>query len=107
MRDTPRDTPGITGPVARKSRLASRYARNMGFVNRAAVQPRRVLPTSPFKRSDSPPPSTDGYSVGGRVTHDRLGLGRIVAVDPQFLTVDFGCGMVRQLKAGTKGWQSL
>jgi hypothetical protein len=66
-----------------------------------------VLPTSPFQRFDTPPPTTDGYCVGGRVTHDRLGLGRIVAIDEQFLTVDFGCGSVRQLKAGTRGWQAL
>jgi hypothetical protein len=76
-------------------------------VNRAAVQHRRVLTTSPFQRLDTPPATTDGYDVGGRVTHDRLGLGRIVAIDPQFLTVDFGGGEIRQLKAGTKGWQSL
>lgn len=76
-------------------------------MNRAAVQHRRVLATSPFQRSDSPPATTDGYDVGDRITHDRLGLGRIVGIDPQFLTVDFGGGVVRQLKAGTKGWQSL
>jgi hypothetical protein len=71
------------------------------------VQRRRVLPTSPFQRSDSPPPTTDGYDVGGRVTHDRFGLGRIVAIDDLFLTVDFGEGIVRQLKAGARGWQAL
>lgn len=71
------------------------------------MQHRRVLPTSPFQRSDNPPATTDGYDVGGRVTHDRLGLGRIVAIDELFLTVDFGGGVVRQLKAGTQGWQSL
>lgn len=79
----------------------------MGAVNRAAVQHRRVLPTSPFQRSNTPPPTTDGYHVGGRVTHDRLGLGRIVAIDELFLTVDFGGGVTRQLKVGTKGWQLL
>jgi hypothetical protein len=71
------------------------------------VQHRRVLPTSPFQRFDNPPPTTDGYDVGGRVTHDRLGLGRIVGIDELFLTVDFGGGQVRQLKVGSKGWQSL
>lgn len=71
------------------------------------MQPRRVLPTSPFQRFETPPATTDGYSIGDRVTHDRLGLGRIIAIDPQFLTVDFSGGIVRQLKAGTKGWQSL
>jgi hypothetical protein len=66
-----------------------------------------VLATSPFQRFDTPPATTDGYEIGGRITHDRLGLGRIVAIDDQFLTVDFGGGLSRQLKAGTKGWQSL
>jgi len=76
-------------------------------VNRAAVQHRRVLATSPFQRLNAPPPTTDGYDVGGRVTHDRFGLGRIVAIDEMFLTVDFGNDQVRQLKAGSQGWQSL
>jgi hypothetical protein len=79
----------------------------LGIVNRVTLQHRQVLATSPFQRFDTPPPTTDGFSVGGRVTHDRLGLGRILAIDPYFLTVDFGDGVVRQLKAGTKGWQAL
>jgi hypothetical protein len=66
-----------------------------------------VLPTSPFRRDDTPPPSTDGFDVGGRVTHDRLGLGRIVDVDEEFITIDFGAGTVRRLRAGARGLQQL
>jgi hypothetical protein len=72
-------------------------------VHRSAVQQRRILPTSPFQRLDTSPPSTDGFVVGGRVTHDRLGLGRIVDVDPEFVTIDFGDGSVRRLRAGARG----
>jgi hypothetical protein len=45
--------------------------------------------------------------VGGRVTHDRLGLGRIVDVDSEFITIDFGDGAVRRLRAGARGLQQL
>jgi hypothetical protein len=79
----------------------------LGVVSRSAVQQRRVLPTSPFRRIEAPPPSTAGYLVGGRVTHDGLGVGRIVDVDEAFITVDFGDGAVRQLRAGTRGLQRL
>jgi hypothetical protein len=65
------------------------------------------LPTSPFQRTDTTPPSTDGFLVGGRVTHDRLGMGKIVAVDPEFVTIDFGAGTVRQLRAGARGLDRL
>jgi hypothetical protein len=71
------------------------------------VQTRRVLPTSPFQRIDTAPPTTDGFLVGGRVTHDRFGMGKIVAVDAEFVTIDFGGGAVKQLRAGTKGLDRL
>jgi len=76
-------------------------------VHRSAVQTRKVLPTSPFTRIDTTPPTTDGFLVGGRVTHDRFGLGKIVAVDPEFITIDFGGGTVKQLRAGAKGLDRL
>ena len=76
-------------------------------MHRSAVQTRKVLPTSPFTRIDTAPPTTDGFLVGGRVTHDRFGLGKIVAVDPEFITIDFGGGSVRQLRAGAKGLDRL
>jgi len=71
------------------------------------VQHRRVLPTSPFDRTEPPPPSTDGYLVGGRVTHDHLGMGRILAVGPEFITIDFGSGTVHTLRPETRGLQRL
>lgn len=76
-------------------------------VPRSAVQQRRTLPTSPFQRIATPPPSTDGFQIGGRVTHDRLGMGRIVEVDEEFVTVDFGSGATRRLRAGARGLQLL
>ena len=76
-------------------------------MHRSAVQTRKVLPTSPFTRIDTTPPTTDGFLVGGRVTHDRFGLGKIVAVDPEFITIDFGGGCVKQLRAGAKGLDRL
>jgi hypothetical protein len=66
-----------------------------------------VLPTSPFRRLDVSPPTTDGFLVGGRVTHDRLGMGRIIAVDPEFGTIDFGGGTIRQMRAGARGLDRL
>lgn len=76
-------------------------------MHRAAVQTRRVLPTSPFQRIETSPPTTDGFSVGGRVTHDRFGMGKIVAVDPEFVTIDFGGGTVKQMRAGARGLDRL
>jgi hypothetical protein len=76
-------------------------------VHRSVVQTRRVLPTSPFQRIDSSPPTTDGFIVGGRVTHDRFGMGKIIAVDPDFVTIDFGGGAVKQLRAGARGLDRL
>jgi hypothetical protein len=52
-------------------------------------------------------PTTSGFCVGERVTHDRLGMGCVVAVDPGFITVDFGEGDVRRFPAGTPGLQPL
>ena len=76
-------------------------------MHRSVVQTRKVLPTSPFQRLDSSPPTTDGFSVGGRVTHERFGMGKIIAVDPEFVTIDFGDGSVRQMRAGARGLDRL
>ncbi len=51
--------------------------------------PRRSLPASPFIRRTTPAP--EQYVVGDRVTHDKHGLGRVVAVeDDTSVIVDFG-----------------
>jgi len=49
---------------------------------------RRHLPTSPFKRP--PDPVYDEYAAGELVTHDKYGLGRILAVERQAVVIDFG-----------------
>ena len=92
------------GPKVLREPCPAREAVN---VHRSAVQVRKVLPTSPFHRLDSAPPTTDGFSVGGRVTHDRFGMGKIIAVDPEFVTIDFGGGSVKQLRAGARGLDRL
>ncbi|WP_042365717.1 hypothetical protein [Streptacidiphilus neutrinimicus] len=51
--------------------------------------PRRNLPTSPFTRATAPAP--EQFAVGDRVSHDKYGLGRVVAVeDDTSVIVDFG-----------------
>lgn len=64
---------------------------------------RRPLSTSPFPRPEIPAPTTSGYSVGDRVTLDRCGMGRVIAVTDTHVTVDFGELGVRALEAGTPG----
>ncbi|WP_042429681.1 hypothetical protein [Streptacidiphilus anmyonensis] len=51
--------------------------------------PRRPLPGSPFTRPAAPAP--EQFAVGDRVTHDKHGLGRVVAVEDDLsVIVDFG-----------------
>jgi hypothetical protein len=76
-------------------------------MTRVAGAPRRVLATSPFKNPEVVPASTSEYSVGDRVTHDRRGMGRVVAVDEQFVTVDFGAGQLCRVPAGARGFSRL
>ena len=55
---------------------------------------RRSLPTSPFK--PKPEPVIEKFSVEDRVTHDRYGLGRVVAAeDDVAVTVHFGSQQMR------------
>ena len=49
---------------------------------------RRHLPTSPFAAPVEPVIET--FELGERVTHDLHGLGRIVGVEAEAVTVDFG-----------------
>ncbi|WP_338674746.1 hypothetical protein V1460_18450 [Streptomyces sp. SCSIO 30461] len=57
--------------------------------------PRRHMPTSPFKAPAEPP--LKHFAPGDRVSHDRHGLGRVVAMEPASETavVDFGTYQVR------------
>ena len=60
---------------------------------------RRVLPSSPFA-PPAPAAAHEALTVGDRVTHDRLGLGRVVRVgDDEGVVVDFGHedGMLRSV----------
>ena len=58
--------------------------------------PRRHLATSPFNKTPLIEPPAEQYAVQDQVTHDRYGLGRVVAVeDDTAVTVDFGSRLVR------------
>jgi hypothetical protein len=49
-----------------------------------------VLPTSPFASAEPAPPAPE-LTTGDRVTHDRLGVGRVTrVVDDERVIVDFG-----------------
>jgi len=76
-------------------------------VSANAPVPRRVLPTSPFTRPKIVAPTTNGFAIGDRVTYDRFGMGRVVSVDANFITVDFGEEDVRVFPAGTAGLQPI
>jgi hypothetical protein len=50
-----------------------------------------MLPGSPFAAPDPGPTSSERFTAGDRVTHDRLGLGRVTrVVDDESVVVDFG-----------------
>ncbi|MFF0726947.1 hypothetical protein [Streptomyces sp. NPDC004134] len=61
---------------------------------RKGSAPRRHLPTSPF---DAPvAPAVKDFAPGDKVTHDRYGLGTIVAAENGVaMLVDFGSCQVR------------
>jgi hypothetical protein len=50
-----------------------------------------VLTTSPFAAPEAAPVARAVLSTGDRVTHDRLGVGRVIRVlDDDRVVVDFG-----------------
>lgn len=55
---------------------------------------RRVLPGSPFNNLQ-PVQEVERYEVHDRVTHDKYGLGRVVQVESESVTVDFGSQHIR------------
>lgn len=56
----------------------------------------RPLATSPFSNLRMPEPPPEPFVVGQRVTHDRHGLGRVVALEGDVASiVDFGDRKVR------------
>jgi len=55
---------------------------------------RRVLPGSPFNNLQ-PVQEAELFAVEDRVTHDKYGLGRVVMVESETVTVDFGSHQIR------------
>jgi hypothetical protein len=54
-------------------------------------RPRQFLPNSPFNRREEPLPPAPVYAMDDRVTHDRYGLGRVIALEgTTSVVVDFG-----------------
>ncbi len=71
-------------------------------MNSATGRPRRHLPTSPFKPAPPAPPAKR-FDVNDQVTHDRYGLGVVIAVeDEAAVIVDFGTQQQRIPKPFSK-----
>jgi hypothetical protein len=68
---------------------------------------RPALATSPFKRPEVIPPTTDGFAEGDRVTLDRYGMGSVVKVTPEYVLVDFRDLGIRRIPPGTSGFSLL
>ncbi|WP_327582168.1 hypothetical protein OHA25_40385 [Nonomuraea sp. NBC_00507] len=52
---------------------------------------RRRLPGSPFNVAEPPPPPIEQFAVRDQVSHDKYGLGRVIAVEQDVaVLVDFG-----------------
>ena len=57
---------------------------------------RRPVPGSPFNKPAVDEPPAEEYALQDQVTHDRYGLGRVVALeDESSLIVDFGSRVTR------------
>lgn len=54
---------------------------------------RAHLPSSPFK--PEPEPVIEVFTLADRVSHDSYGLGRVIGVDADGVTVDFSNQTVR------------
>lgn len=54
---------------------------------------RRHLATSPFR--PDPEPVIAQFSCADRVNHDSYGMGRVIGVEADAVTVDFGAQTVR------------
>jgi hypothetical protein len=75
---------------AAKSPRGSPWPHTEGVTQRPSPA-RRVLTNSPFPPPKAIPKAATRMSAGDRVTHDRLGLGRVVRVgDDVDVIVDFG-----------------
>jgi len=57
---------------------------------------RRVIPGSPFNVAPTIAPPAPRFSIDDRVSHDRFGLGTVVATEGDAaVVVDFGTGVRR------------
>lgn len=60
-------------------------------MNRPTLQSRRPLPGSPFNRPSPPPPPVEKYALHDLVSHDKYGLGVVIAVEGEVaVVVNFG-----------------
>lgn len=65
------------------------------MMNRSRAASRRLLPASPFGAPPAEPPA-EQLAVQDQVTHDKYGLGRVIAVENDTtIVVDFGPRRVR------------
>lgn len=75
------------------SRQYRQRGRILEPMNTKPARPRRYHPGSPFQ---APPEQTvEEFAVDDRVTHDKHGLGRVVAAGSDAVIVDFGSHQVR------------
>jgi hypothetical protein len=56
---------------------------------------RRPLPGSPFNKAPASPAPVKEFAVQDLVTHDRFGLGRVIARETDTVLVDFGVAKYR------------
>ncbi|MED7924580.1 hypothetical protein SMD20_10075 [Nonomuraea sp. LP-02] len=65
-------------------------------MRRTAPTVRRRPPGSPFSTPEIPAPPVEEYAVGDRVSHDKYGLGRVLAVEQDVaVLIDFGTATYR------------
>ena len=83
-------------------------ARSFSARNGASASSRRPLRGSPFAVPDAPDPRpSDYFTVGDRVTHDRMGMGRVLSVDDQYVCVDFGVGVIKQFPISNRSLDTI
>jgi len=75
-----------------ESRRHRRLGAYLGVMAKRTAQ-RKHLPESPF--APRPAPVIEEYGVDERVTHDKYGLGRVIAAEHAAVVVDFGSTRVR------------
>ncbi|MFB4268835.1 hypothetical protein [Nonomuraea sp. GTA35] len=65
-------------------------------MRRTSPAARRRPPGSPFNTPEIPPAPIEQFAAGDRVSHDKYGLGRVLAVDQDdAVLIDFGAATYR------------